>query len=72
MEIEWDGKEHIYKIILTSKQKRLSLQKDTAVVIKILEKAVHKQLINFLETNNLPSDKQFGYRKRISTELRYS
>ena len=35
---------------------------------KILEKAVHKQLIDHLETNDL-SKTQFGYRKNRSTEL---
>ena len=36
---------------------------------KILEKAVHQQLISYLEKHNLLSDKQFGYRKYRSTEL---
>ena len=31
---------------------------------KILERAVHKQLIDHLETNNLLSKMQFGYRKK--------
>ena len=35
---------------------------------KILERAVHKQLIDHLETNDL-SKTQFGYRKNRSTEL---
>ena len=39
------------------------------VLSKILEKAVHKQLTDFLENNKLLSDKQFGYRKGRSTEL---
>ena len=36
---------------------------------KILERAVHKQLIDYLETNDLFSKTQFGYRKNRSTEL---
>ena len=36
---------------------------------KILEKAVHYQLINYLETNNLLYENQFGYRKQRSTNL---
>ena len=35
---------------------------------KILKRAVH-QLIDYLETNNVLSENQFGYRKRRSTEL---
>lgn len=36
---------------------------------KILERAVHHQLIDYLEANNLLSESQSGYRKRRSTEL---
>ena len=36
---------------------------------KILEKAVHQQLISYLEKHNLLSDKPFGYRKHKSTEF---
>ena len=36
---------------------------------KILERAVHKQLIDHLETNDLLSETQFSYRKNRSTEL---
>ena len=36
---------------------------------KILERAVHKQLIDHLETNDLLSKTQFGYKKNRSTEL---
>ena len=36
---------------------------------KILERAVHNQLSNYLESNNLLSKRQFGYRKQRSTEL---
>ena len=39
------------------------------VLLKILEKAVHRQLIDFLESNNLLSESQFGFRKRRSTKL---
>lgn len=39
------------------------------VVSKILEKAVQHQLMNYLEENNLLTDKQFGYRRKRSTEL---
>ena len=38
-------------------------------VSKILEKAVHHQLMNYIEGNNLLSDNQFGYRSMRSTEL---
>ena len=36
---------------------------------KILERAVHKQLIDYLETNDLLSKTQFGYKKNRSAEL---
>ena len=36
---------------------------------EILERAVHKQLIDHLETNDLLSKTQFGYRKNRPTEL---
>ena len=36
---------------------------------EIPERAVHKQLIDHLETNNLGSKTQFGYGKNRSTEL---
>lgn len=39
------------------------------VLSKIMEKAVHNQLSEYLESNNLLSEKQFGYRKKRSTEL---
>jgi len=39
------------------------------VLSKILEKAVHSQLIDFLENENLLSDRQFGYRRNRSTNL---
>jgi hypothetical protein len=39
------------------------------VVSKILEKAVHHQLLHYLEFDKLLSKNQFGYRKRRSTEL---
>ena len=39
------------------------------VISKILERAVHHQLMDYLERNNLLSDKQFGYRSKSSTEL---
>ena len=38
-------------------------------VSKILEKAVHHQLMNYIEGNNLLSNNQFGYRSMRSTEL---
>ena len=38
-------------------------------VSKILEKAVHHQLMNYIEGNNLLSDNQFGYRSMRSTEF---
>jgi hypothetical protein len=39
------------------------------VLSKILEKAVHKQLMAYLEQNDLLSENQFGYRKNRSTEI---
>lgn len=39
------------------------------VCSKILEKAVHHQLKKYLESNDLLSERQFGYRKQRSTEL---
>ena len=39
------------------------------VLSKILERAVHTQLSNYLESNNLLTDSQFGYRKKRSTKL---
>lgn len=36
---------------------------------KLLEKAVRIQLTNFLETNKLLNDSQFGYREKRSTEI---
>ena len=39
------------------------------VLSKILEKAVHRQFIDFLDSNNLLSESQFGFRKRRSTKL---
>ena len=36
---------------------------------KILEKAVHRQLVDYLESNSLLYKKQFGYRKGKSTEI---
>ena len=38
------------------------------ILSKLLEKAVHSQLINYLESNKLLSDSQFGYRERRSTQ----
>ena len=38
-------------------------------ISKILEKAVHEQLMDFLESENLLSDNQFGYRRKRSTYL---
>ena len=39
------------------------------ILSKILERAVHTQLIDYLERNTLLSNKQFGYRKQRSTEI---
>ena len=36
---------------------------------KIIERAVHTQLIEHLENNKILSKNQFGYRKQRSTEL---
>ena len=38
------------------------------IISKILEKCVYQQLIEHLESNNLLSKHQFGFRKRRSTE----
>ena len=40
-----------------------------SVLLKVLERSVHMQLIEYLESNNLLSTNQFGYRKNGSTEL---
>ena len=39
------------------------------VISKILERAVHHQLVQYLEDNNILSKNQFGYRKKRSTEI---
>ena len=39
------------------------------VISKIFEKCVHNQLMNYLESNKLLSSKQFGFRRKRSTEL---
>ena len=39
------------------------------VLSKLLEKAVHKQMYEYLESNNLLSDCQYGFRKNRSTKL---
>ena len=39
------------------------------VLSKLLEKSVHTQLIDFLETNKLLNDSQFGYREKRSTQI---
>ena len=38
-------------------------------ISKIIERVVHRQLSSYLESNNLLSDCQFGFRKNRSTEL---
>jgi hypothetical protein len=38
------------------------------ILSKILERSAHKQLSKYLETNNLLSSNQYGYRKRRSTQ----
>ena len=35
----------------------------------LLEKSIHKQLMDHLESNNLLSDAQFGYKKKQSTDI---
>ena len=39
------------------------------VLSKILEKSVHRQLLSYLEENNLLSQSQYGHRAKRSTEL---
>ena len=39
------------------------------IVSKVIEKIVHKQLMNFLDKNKLLSTRQFGFRAKMSTEL---
>ena len=39
------------------------------ILSKILERAVHSQLLEYLESNKLISDRQFGYRRKRSTKL---
>ena len=36
---------------------------------KLLEKIVHTQIYNYLQLNNILSDKPFGFRKGLSTSL---
>ena len=38
------------------------------VLSKVIERVVHEQLYNYLEENKLLSDKQFGFRRRSSTQ----
>ena len=38
-------------------------------ISKIIERVIHSQLSEYLESNNLLNDCQFGFRKRRSTEL---
>ena len=40
-----------------------------SIVSKVIEKIVHKQLMNFLDENKLLSTRQFGFRAKMSTEL---
>ena len=39
------------------------------VLSKLLKKSIHRQLMNFLEDENLISKYQFGYRSKRSTNL---
>ena len=39
------------------------------VISKIFEKCVHNQLMNYFESNKFLSSKQFGFRRKRSTEL---
>ena len=39
-----------------------------SVESKVLEKAVHNQLVNYLESNNLLSRNQYGFQKGHSTQ----
>ena len=39
------------------------------VLYKLLEKAVHSKLMNFLEKGNLLSDSQYGFRNKRSTKM---
>ena len=39
------------------------------ILRKVPERSVHYQLVNYLEQNNLLSVRQYGYRKKRSTEL---
>ena len=39
------------------------------IVSKVIEKIVHKQLMNFLDENKLLSTRQFGFRAKMSAEL---
>ncbi|KAG5685129.1 hypothetical protein PVAND_014324 [Polypedilum vanderplanki] len=36
---------------------------------KVIEKFLHERLWNYVESNNLISDRQFGFRKKCNTEL---
>ena len=35
---------------------------------KVLEKALYRRLIDHIDNNNILSEQQFGFRKRLSTE----
>ncbi|XP_057305630.1 uncharacterized protein LOC130646135 [Hydractinia symbiolongicarpus] len=39
------------------------------IASRILERAVHTQLMKYLEKNNLLSEQQFGYRRKRSTDI---
>lgn len=39
------------------------------IASKILERAVHTQLMEYMEKNNLNSEQQFGYRRKRSTDI---
>ena len=38
-------------------------------VSKIFEKIIHKRLMNYLEENSIPSDNQYGFRKKNQYKL---
>ena len=46
------------------KKKNLKKKNSEKTLSKVLEKAVHGQLMDYLENNNLLTDRQYGYRRK--------
>ena len=59
----------VHKSGLTTKPENFRPISVLPIFSKILERAVHSQIISYLEKNKLLSKSQFGYRKGRSTQL---